>query len=187
MSQRRLVLLLRGVNLGGSRRLAMADLRDLLTGLGHTEVSTLLASGQAILTSDREPVEVAAQAQERLATELGLRTDVLVRTAAELADLVAANPFGTADDDGARHAVTFYRDPLTPAQLADLAPDRPARDRPDPQGPDEFRAHGRELYLRLPGGFADSRLAIAVGRVNGNPGTTRNWNTVRKLLARVTG
>lgn len=179
MPGRRIALLLRGVNLGGARKLAMADLRALLTELGHTEVSTLLASGQAVLSTGRDPVEVAAQVQERLLSDLGLRTDVLVRTAAELSAVLAANPFATADADGARHAVVFYRQPLTAAQLAGLES--------AVRAPEELLAHGRELYLRLPDGFADSGLSIAVGKVRDAPGTTRNWNTVRKLADRLTG
>ncbi len=168
----KLALLLRGVNLGGSRRLAMADLRALLTELGHTEVKTLMASGQAVLASERPPAEVAAELETRLLADAGLRTDVMVRTGAEMAAVVAANPFPTADADGARHAVVFLREPfvveLDPAQYA----------------PDELVSHGCELYLRLPNGFADSKLSIAVGKIKGGPpATTRNWNTVKKIAA----
>ncbi|GLY33730.1 DUF1697 domain-containing protein [Kineosporia sp. NBRC 101731] len=171
----RLALLLRGVNLGGSRKLAMADLRSLLTELGHTDVSTILASGQAVVTTSRDPLEVAAELEARLLDEAGLRTEVMVRTGPEMARIVAANPFPTADADGARHAVVFLRGAPGQEQLTKLGPAAYA--------PDECVAHGTELYLRLPNGFADSKLAIAVGKVKGVPATTRNWNTVKKLTA----
>ncbi|GAB3262706.1 DUF1697 domain-containing protein [Kineosporia babensis] len=165
----RLALLLRGVNLGGSRKLAMADLRALLADLGHTEVKTLMASGQAIVATERPPAEVAAELETRLLADVGLRTDVMVRSGAELSAIVAANPFPTADADGSRHAVVFLREPLeVQIDAAEYAPD-------------ELVAHGTELYLRLPNGFADSKLSIAVGKVKGSPATTRNWNTVKKL------
>jgi uncharacterized protein (DUF1697 family) len=167
----KIALLLRAVNVGG-RKLPMADLRALLTELGHTEVKTILASGQAVCSTARPPEEVAEELEGRLLTDLGLRSEVLVRTGAELQDIVAANPFPTADEDGSRHAVVFLRSPLGQEQLP-----RPVHP------PDEMVAHGRELYLRLPQGFADSRLAVAVGKVKGVPATTRNWNTVRKLAA----
>jgi uncharacterized protein (DUF1697 family) len=171
----RLALLLRGVNLGGSRKLPMADLRALLSSLGHTDVKTILASGQAVVTTGRPAPEVAAELETRLFEDAGLRTDVLVRDGEELAAILAANPFPTADEDGSRHAVVFLRQPLKPAELTKLAPESYA--------PDELVANGRELYLRLPNGFADSKLSLAVGKVKGVPATTRNWNTVRKLAA----
>ena len=169
----RVALLLRGVNLGGARKLAMADLRALLTELGHTEVRTLMASGQAVVTTDRDPAEVAQELERHLQQQQGLTTDVIARTGAELAAVVQANPYPTADGDGARHAVVFLREAASPQQLPD----------PKVYAPDELVAHGTELYLRLPNGFADSKLSIAVGKVKGVPATTRNWNTVRKLAA----
>ena len=172
----RIALLLRAVNVGG-RKLPMADLRALLTRLGHTEVTTILASGQAVCTTDRRPDEVADELEARLLSDVGLRSEVLVRTGTELAAIVAANPFPTADADGSRHAVVFLRAGLTQDQLTQL--DQLGRLGAD--SPDEYVASGRELYLRLPEGFADSRLAVAVGRIKGTPATTRNWNTVRKL------
>jgi uncharacterized protein (DUF1697 family) len=168
---RRIALLLRAVNVGG-RKLPMADLRTLLTELGHTEVKTILASGQAVCATDREPAEVAAEVEARLLADFGLRSEVLVRTGAELETIVAANPFPAADEDGARHAVVFLRSPLGEEQLAKLV-----------YPPDEVVARGRELYLRIPQGFADSKLAIAVGKIKGVPATTRNWNTAKKLAA----
>ncbi|GAB6897953.1 DUF1697 domain-containing protein [Kineosporia succinea] len=171
----KLALLLRGVNLGGARKLPMAELRDLLTRLGHADVKTLMASGQAVVTTSRPPAEVAQELETRLMKDAGLTTEVMARTGAELAAVVAANPFPTADADGSRHAVVFLRSPLGADQLAKLDPAAFA--------PDECVAHGTELFLRLPNGFADSRLSIAVGRIKGVPATTRNWNTVKKLAA----
>jgi uncharacterized protein (DUF1697 family) len=170
----RLALLLRGINIGG-QKIPMADLRALLTELGHTDVKTILASGQAVVTSDRDPQEVAAELEKRLADEVGLKTEVMVRTGAELRKIVQANPYRTADEDGARHAVVFLRAKATAEHTERLA----AVDSP----PDEFHVSGREIYLRLPNGFADSKLGIAVGKLPRTPATTRNWNTVRKLVA----
>lgn len=173
MSHQRLALLLRGINVGG-RKLPMADLRALLTELGHTDVKTILASGQAVVTSDRAPDEVAAELEQRLAVDAGLRTEVMVRTGAEIAAIVAANPFPGADADGARHAVMFYREEVTAKHLERLDPAKYA--------PDEFVAHGREIYLHLPNGFADSKLGLDVLKLR-IAATGRNWNTVRKLEA----
>lgn len=171
----KVALLLRGVNLGGRRKLPMADLRALLTSLGHAEVKTILASGQAVVETGRPPAEVVEELENRLLEDVGLRTDVMVRTGPELQAVLAANPFPTADENGSRHAVVFLRAPLDPAELVKLDPAAYA--------PDELVANGRELYLRLPNGFADSKLSISVGKVKGAPATTRNWNTVKKLAA----
>lgn len=169
----RLALLLRGINIGG-KRIPMAELRALLTGLGHTDVSTILASGQAVVTSGRDPGEVAAELEERLASEVGLKTEVMVRTGAELREIVRANPFPTADAEGSRHAVVFLRTAADARQFASVEQGDHA--------PDEFHVEGREIYLRVPGGFADSKLAMVL-KPPKVPATTRNWNTVKKLEA----
>lgn len=168
----RYALLLRGINVGG-RKLPMADLRALLNELGHTDVKTLLASGQAVVTSDRKGGDIADELQKRLASEFSLRSEVMVRSGAELAKIVAANPYPHADDAGNRHAVVFLRDRPTAAQLQPLK----AKD----WSPDAFIVRGRDIYLHLPNGFAESELSLAVGKLKGNPSTMRNWNTVRKL------
>jgi uncharacterized protein (DUF1697 family) len=170
----RYALLLRAINVGG-RKLPMADLRALLTDLGHTEVKTILASGQAVLASDRDSDDIAAEAEHRIEAKFGLRSEVMVRSGAQLSAIVADCPFPQADQDGARHAVVFLRSQPTAAQLTPLSSTDWA--------PDGFVVHGTEIYLRLPNGVAESRLSLAVGRIKGVPATTRNWNTVRKLAA----
>jgi uncharacterized protein (DUF1697 family) len=170
----RYALLLRAINVGG-RKLPMAQLRELLSELGHTEVSTILASGQAVVTSDRAGAEIAAELEQQLAVRFGLRAEVMVRSGAQLAAIAAGTPYPQADQDGARHAVVFLRAPATGAQLARLTG--------GDWGRDEFTVRGAEIYLRLPDGFADSKLAVAVGAIKGVPATTRNWNTVLKLVA----
>jgi uncharacterized protein (DUF1697 family) len=153
----------------------MADLRALLTELGHTQVKTILASGQAVVTSERAGDEIAAELEKRLQDEFGLRSEVMVRSGVHLAAIIEANPYPTADEDGARHAVVFLRQKASAAQLKPLQ----AQD----WGSDEYAVHGTEIYLRLPEGFAQSKLSLAVGKIKGVPATTRNWNSVKKLAA----
>src|SRR5215813_13176915 len=101
-------VLLRGVNLGGNRKLAMADLRRVLESLGYTAVSTHLNSGNAIITTgDTDPERVAATVHEALATELSLRSAVLVRTGKELAEVISANPFPEHESEPAKLHVAF--------------------------------------------------------------------------------
>ncbi len=170
--------LLRGINVGG-RKLPMADLRRILTELGHVDAKTYLASGQGIASTDRDPDDVARELEARLADEIGLKTDVVLRSGPELAAILAANPFPGADEAGNRHAVVFL------SEVADAT--RVAKLEAGDWGDDEWVARDRELYLHLPNGFADSKLALAVLKLPKTLATARNWNTVRKLAELTAG
>jgi uncharacterized protein (DUF1697 family) len=170
----RYAILLRGVNLGGRRQLAMADLRRVLKSLGYTDVSTHLRSGNAIITSDDEdPKRIAATIHEALATELSLRSAVIVRTGRELADVIAANPFPEHESEPGKLHVAFLS----------AQPSKAAVDAVDPArfAPDEFRLGDRALYLWFPNGAGRSKLTMAaLARMNVEV-TARNWNTVLAL------
>jgi uncharacterized protein (DUF1697 family) len=179
----RYAALLRGVNVGGNKKIAMADLRALLTDLGHEDVSTLLQSGNAVFTTPAEKARseagrLAAQIEAALDTELGLSSKVLLRTHAELAAVIEANPFPTATDEPSKHLVQFLFEPLTAANRA-----RIAEFDAEPFSPEEFRVGEGVIYFRFPGGIGTSKLAVAFGRHVGAKlaMTGRNWNTVRKL------
>jgi uncharacterized protein (DUF1697 family) len=172
----RQIALLRGINLGPARRVAMADLRELLESLGHAEVRTHLQSGNAVFTSDEPPDEVARRLEREIAKRLSVETDVVVRTRDELADVVRRDPFGELADDPKRYQVSFFaRDPdpgaVRELEAADFSPERVV-------------VSGREIYAWHPDGVQRSKLArILAGERFGSPGTARNWNTVTKLLA----
>ena len=174
----RYVLLVRGVNVGGRQRLAMADLRRLLEGLGYTGVATALQSGNAVLTADgQSAADVAAAAEAALAGLLPVQ--VLCRSAAELADLVAANPLADVATDPSRYLVVFLAGQPAPDRLAGLDPDWHA--------PDVYRVGDRALYQWCPGGQARTRLTQAFWeRRLGTTATVRNWSTVTRLLAMAT-
>lgn len=169
------VALLRGINVGGHNRLAMADLRALLEGLGYADVRTVLQSGNAVFsTPTRSAATVEAAVEQAIESELGLPVRVLVRSAAQLATVVAADPFGDRATDGSRYVVAFLEQPLTAAALSDLDPVAYA--------PEEFSVDGAHLYLWLPDGSQNSPLARAMtDKRLGGFSTWRNWNTVRKL------
>lgn len=140
----RYAALLRAVNVAG-RRMRMADLRSLLSGLGYEAVATLLQSGNAVFTAPEQPEErVAADIERRVAEEFGLRVTVVVRTAADLARAVDALPFP--ERDPARCAVVFPAGPLDRERLASV--------RPEAFAPEELAVGQRELYLYLPDGLA---------------------------------
>jgi uncharacterized protein (DUF1697 family) len=167
------VALLRAVNLGNHKKLAMADLRKLLTAGGYGEVQTYLQSGNAVFTADGPREQVAADIEERLATDLGLSTEVILRTADELGKVIDRNPMEVGDP--ARYTVLFLLKPPAPDWLdgVDLAE----------FAPDEMRASERELYLNLPSGIGRAKLPIVLGRRLKVPATMRNWRTVTNLMS----
>src|SRR3712207_3033581 len=101
------IALLRGINLGPARRVAMADLRELCAGLGYRGVQTYVQSGNVVFTSDSGPERVAEELSRAIARELGIETDVVVRSREELEDVVARDPFGALVDEPKRYQVTF--------------------------------------------------------------------------------
>src|SRR5262245_14539694 len=169
----RLVALLRGINLGSKRRVAMADLRALLEELGYTEVRTVLASGNVVFTGR------AAKARETLEKALAERfdmdIDVVIRTMDELHAVIDADPFKDEVDNATRYFVAFLDTEPQAERLAELAEEDFA--------PDKFEARNREVYACCPEGMQNSRLMKALGKPGlAGTATVRNWSTVNKLL-----
>lgn len=157
--------LLRAVNVGGTGRLPMADLRAMCDAAGFANPRTLLASGNAMFESGLDEAGVKAALGERLAAYAGKPVGVLVRTAAEMAAVLAADPFP--GEDGAR-TLAIFLDAPPPPDAAEQARHRA----------DERIALGqREIYVAYGSGMRDSRLAIPAART----GTSRNMNTVRRI------
>ncbi len=179
----RYALLLRGVNVGGHRKLAMPALKDVLTGLGHTDVGTYLQSGNAVVTAKKTTAaDIAAAVEAALAAELGVTTRVLVRTHPELAALVHANPFPeAAAEKPAWLHVAFLA--AVPDAKAAAALDAAAL------APDEFALGDHAIYLRYVNSPGRSKLATVVGKAvlagaQDPTATARNWNTVLALTER---
>jgi uncharacterized protein (DUF1697 family) len=183
------VALLRGINVGGRNKVAMAALREVVQGLGHTEVATYIQSGNVVFTSEQGDTARLADALEAAIGErLGVRPKVVVLTRGELAQVVADNPFP--DEPNPRHVHAVFRNgPFGPEELAAV---EAAQERVRAQGSrDEARVAGTTLYLHTPDGFGRSDLAAELTRVQGArpgaAGTARNWATVQKLLAMCAG
>ena len=174
------VVLLRGVNLGSSRRLAMADLRALLASLGYDDARTHLQSGNVVLTTRKTPATVKRELEAQLAAEFALDTEVFVRTRTELADVIARDPLGDVADNLSRYLVSF----LSRTATADLK-----RKLGDANvAPECFAVSGREIYSWHPDGIHGSPLAALLTEKRlGVSMTARNWNTVTKLLALADG
>src|SRR4029450_6053860 len=143
------IALLRGINVGGRNRVAMADLRKVVLGLGYTDVATYIQSGNVVFTSEEADTAMIAAALERaIAEHLGVRPKVVVLTRAELARAVEAPPF--AEDPNPRwvHAI-FRNGPLGPDELAAVAA---AQQRARDQASDhEARVVGNTLFLHTRG------------------------------------
>ena len=170
------VALLRGVNVGGKRKLPMTELRSLFSSLGFEDVVTYIQSGNVVFRAPTgDAAELSTRLEQRIAEATGLDVAVLLRTPAELAGIASDNPFL---DDGADlsklHIVFLEREP---------AEDAAARLDPQRSPPDELSLRGAEIFLRLPNGSGRSKLTLEYfERVLGTRATARNWNTLTRLL-----
>jgi uncharacterized protein (DUF1697 family) len=180
------VALLRGINLGGRNKVAMTDLRALVAGLGHADVTTYIQSGNVLFTAAAsDPAAMAAEMSAAIAAKLGVTAPVVVVPRDELAAIIAASPFPGEPDPRRVHAVILSQPPwpdLTARVAAALA-DAAAKG-----SSDEIVAIGRTLYLRTPDGYGRSDLAAGLLRSVHAPkigatGTARNWATTTKLLS----
>ncbi|MEV0774186.1 DUF1697 domain-containing protein [Streptomyces sp. NPDC050428] len=179
MTTTRYGALLRGINVGGSRKVPMAALRDVLTGLGHSDIATYLQSGNAVFTDSTGADEsaLATALGDAIHERFGFPVDCLVRDAAYLKAVADACPFPAASLQGKQLHVTYFSEPVTPERFA--AVDQEA------YHPEEFRLGDRALYLYVPDGLGRSKLAQALSRprlYKGLVATSRNWNTVVKLV-----
>jgi uncharacterized protein (DUF1697 family) len=172
----RYAVLLRGINVGRAKQVAMADLRSLLGEAGFSDVATLLRSGNVVLSDGRSATAVARSVEKAITERLELDVAAVVRTAAEVREVIDANPLGDVADDGSRYVVAFMAQPPERG-LGELLDSVDA-------GEDRYAIRGRELFVWCPHGQMDSPLMTALGKRKGGPVTTaRNWNTVVKLGA----
>ncbi|WP_327727324.1 DUF1697 domain-containing protein [Streptomyces sp. NBC_00487] len=169
--------LLRGINVGGSKKVPMADLRTLLTGLGHDGVATYLQSGNAVFTSDHgDENSLAADITTAIGKHFGFTVDVLVRDHAYLESVREDCPFPAAELEGKQLHVTYFSETVDASRFEGI--DRQAF------LPEEFGLGDRALYLYAPEGLGRSKLAETLSKprlLKGLIATTRNWNTVVKL------
>jgi uncharacterized protein (DUF1697 family) len=210
------VALLRGINVGGNNKLPMAELRDILTSLGHADVATYIQSGNVVFTAaaagsgkagagkagagetgggQSETSEIAAAIQAEIASRVGFEPAVLVLTRDELAQVIADNPYPQETNHRSLHAV-FRRQEMTAAELeAVAAAIQRARAKDTAAGKpghDDATVVGRTLFLHTPDGFGRSELAVQLSKTGAamsarSGGTARNWATVTKLRALLDG
>jgi uncharacterized protein (DUF1697 family) len=160
------VALLRAVNVGGTSKLPMSELRQIADAAGLKDARTYIASGNLIFSSGSSEAAIRKDLEERLAMHMGKAVPVLLRTAAELAEVVANNPF--ADAPGRRVLVTFLNNP-PPADALDQARSADG---------ERLALGKREIYVDYCGRLLGrSKLVIPAAR----DGTARNMNTVAAL------
>jgi uncharacterized protein (DUF1697 family) len=164
--------LLRGVNVGGRGKLPMADLRAMIEGCGHHDVSTYIQSGNAVFSSGSANTRsVAADLEAAIVERFSMNVAVVVRTKSELKAIVKANPYLKRGEDPSLLHVVF----LPGAASASLEGIRV-------EAPEEMVAIGQQLHLFLPNGVGRSKLAAELARPKGPGGTMRNWRTITKLI-----
>jgi uncharacterized protein (DUF1697 family) len=170
------IVLLRGINLASRNRIAMPELRACLEEAGFKQVATYVQSGNIVLSSRYGPDRVATQVNELLGQRFGFDIPVVVRSRAELAEVVRRNPLARVAIDPRRYLVTFLSEPL-PKGFTDGLSSVAA-----PQEP--FAVIGREVYSWHPDGVGRSPLWERLARKTpGITATSRNWTTVTSLLA----
>jgi len=172
------VALLRGINVGKAKRIAMADLRTVMQELGYADVATLLNSGNVAFRATRKaPDKLAAEISNAIASKLNVDVPVIVQSATDLDAIVAENVLAANAHDHARLLVAFVQNPTALTDLAALeslvAP------------PEQFLIGSRAAYLHCANGILESNVGAALLGKAGRRTTTRNWATVLKLLALV--
>jgi uncharacterized protein (DUF1697 family) len=159
------VALLRAVNVGGTGKLPMSDLKNICEELGFGAVRTYIASGNVVFTSRKSAVAIKVALEKRLEAYAGKPLGVLVRTAAEMAQVLADNPFPSAAPN---RTVAVFLDRAPPADT--LAGIRGRQN-------EQIRLGHREIYIHYGDGMAKSKLVIPAAKT----GTARNMNTVATL------
>ena len=159
------VALLRAVNVGGTGKLPMSELKQICEELGFGTVRTYIASGNVVFTSRKSEAAIKAMLETRLETYAGKPVGVLVRTAAEMAQVLADNPFPKAAPN---RTMVVFLDCAPPADT--LAGIRGQRN-------EQVRLGRREIYIHYGEGIGTSKLIVAAAKT----GTARNMNTVAAL------
>jgi uncharacterized protein (DUF1697 family) len=170
------VVLLRGVNVGKAKRVPMAELRALLSGLGYTGVATLLNSGNAVFCAPRgTPAKHAKNIAGAISTQLKVEVSVIVKSASELAAILAENPMKARADEHPRFLVAFVQDNEALSSLVAIeslvVP------------PEKYAVGKNAAYLLCTAGIVESKAGEALLGKAGKSATTRNWATVLKLQA----
>ena len=161
------VAFLRAVNVGGTGRLPMSDLRDMCNELGLADVQTYIASGNLTFSSDESKVSIKTALEDRLRDYAGKDVGVMLRTASELRVTLDKNPFA---DRNPKYTVAIFLDRKPPEDALDKVTGR---------NDEDMQLGAREIYVYFGSGMGRSKLRIPAAK----EGTARNMNTIRKMVA----
>jgi uncharacterized protein (DUF1697 family) len=171
------VSLFRAINVGGNAKVGMAGLKEMHEALGFKKVVTLLQTGNVVFESDEiEPAQLEKQIAQEFERKFGFATEVMVRTATELKELVKHNPFVNQPEKETKWVLVLF---------LSASPDQAAQQAlfSSYTGPEEMFITGKEMFIYYPDGMGRSKLTnILIERKLKVTGTGRNWNTVTKLL-----
>ena len=169
------IALLRGVNVGGARKLPMKDLVALLERAGFSSVRTYIQSGNVVFQSSKGTARaLSTRIAELILKKFGFQSEVLVLSLRDLTEAIKGNPFPQADDDHKSLHLFFLSERPRDPDLKSLATLKSGRE--------AFALVGAVFYLHTPDGFVDSKLAARAERLLGVQATARNWRTVNQLL-----
>jgi uncharacterized protein (DUF1697 family) len=171
-----MICLLRGVNLGGHKKVSMEVLRNLCTSLKYCDVQTYVQSGNVIFrTKEQDPVVVSKKLEQAIEQKFGFQVGVVVRRPSELKEVISRNPLAKKRGiEPAKLLVIFLPEAPEAETRAAILQIK--------SKPEEIHLSGRELYIYYPDGVGRSKLAAVLDRSLRKTGTARNWNTVTKLL-----
>ena len=169
------IAMLRGINVGGNKRIKMDQLRKLCEALGFEQVKTYIQSGNVVFKTGKvSPAILSKRIEERIVADFGFSVSVISRTMDELGKTIENNPFLKEPVDVEKLHVAFLSDVPTPAALKKLETLSVA--------PDRSSCCGKEIYLYLPNGVSQSFwMKTPLDRVLSVVTTTRNWKTVTSL------
>jgi uncharacterized protein (DUF1697 family) len=180
------VALLRGINVGGKNKVPMAELREVVTSLGHTGVSTYIQSGNVLFsTEETDTAELASALEAAIAGQFGINPAVVVLSRDELTRILSANPYRDEPNPKCVHVAFLAAEPSQ--ELLDRI--KAAESAAAAKGSrDTITAIGRALYLHTPDGYGNSELSEALFRITGTGRhklavTARNWSTSTTLLS----
>jgi uncharacterized protein (DUF1697 family) len=173
----RYAALLRGINVGGNKKIAMAELRELLASLGYGDVATYLQSGNAVFSAPEQPAGALGSGIEAAIAEIfGLSIRVVIRTGAQLGAAIGRCPLPGAPENPSRFFVAFLSAEPDAARAAEM--------QQESFGSDQMWVRGSEAFLWCPNGAAETKLTNTfIEKRLGVTATSRNWNTVNKLAS----
>lgn len=172
------ISILRGINVTGSKVIKMTDLEKIYHDLGFQDVKTYIQSGNVVFKSDAglHPREISAQIEKEIQSRFGYIVPVIIRTPEELRSVISSNPFRHGDGTVAKKIyITFLEDIPLPENIEKI--------RSINFYPDRFSISGKEIYIDCAAGYGTTKLSNTFFEKSlKTRATTRNWNTVTKLL-----